>query len=201
MNDIRIDIKVRNNRLVTLIEEQYDNVSQFCKAYNFSQRVVGDYCNLKESPLKSLKTQEVAGWKSSALKIADVLGVLPDEIWPEHMQELKLTVNKGFTTVSSDMVNTLLGSDRRADPLLMYEEEQCVDLLTRAVEQLTAREQKVLAMRFGLNGEEPSTLSQIGDVFGIGPQRVLQIEAKALRKLRHPKRSEVLEDFVLEAGQ
>lgn len=69
--------------------------------------------------------------------------------------------------------------------------------LDEVLEQLTDREENVLRLRFGLdkNGEI-RTLEQVGQVFGVTRERIRQIEAKALRKLRHPSRSKQLRDFL-----
>ena len=53
---------------------------------------------------------------------------------------------------------------------------------------LNDQEQKVLRMRFGLDDDDPKTLEEIGKVFGVTRERIRQIEAKAIRKLRHPSR-------------
>lgn len=57
---------------------------------------------------------------------------------------------------------------------------------------LTAREAKVLRMRFGIDMNTDHTLEEVGKQFDVTRERIRQIEAKALRKLRHPSRSEVL---------
>ena len=61
---------------------------------------------------------------------------------------------------------------------------------------LTPREAKVLSMRFGLEGGHPHTLEEVGKYFNVTRERIRQIEAKALRKLRHPSRSKKLKDFL-----
>ncbi len=61
---------------------------------------------------------------------------------------------------------------------------------------LTERERRVLAMRFGLEDGQMYTLEEVGRAFGVTRERVRQIEAKALRKLRHPLRARVLRDFL-----
>ena len=64
------------------------------------------------------------------------------------------------------------------------------------LETLTEREKKVLRLRFGLNDGRARTLEEVGQFFGVTRERIRQIEAKALRKLRHPTRSKKLRDFL-----
>ena len=61
---------------------------------------------------------------------------------------------------------------------------------------LTPREAKVLRMRFGIDMNTDHTLEEVGKQFDVTRERIRQIEAKALRKLRHPNRSEVLRSFL-----
>ena len=61
---------------------------------------------------------------------------------------------------------------------------------------LTKREARVLSLRFGLEDGRPRTLEEVGKEFDVTRERIRQIEAKALRKLRHPSRSKKLKDFL-----
>ncbi len=61
---------------------------------------------------------------------------------------------------------------------------------------LTEREEKVLKLRFGLEDGQCRTLEEVGQIFGVTRERIRQIEAKALRKMRHPSRSKKLKDFL-----
>jgi len=70
--------------------------------------------------------------------------------------------------------------------------EQLVDVLNT----LTAREEKVLRLRFGLDDGRARTLEEVGKEFNVTRERIRQIEAKALRKLRHPSRSKKLRDYL-----
>jgi RNA polymerase primary sigma factor len=70
--------------------------------------------------------------------------------------------------------------------------DQLLDVLTT----LTVREEKVLRMRFGLDDGKSKTLEEVGRRFDVTRERIRQIEAKALRKLRHPSRSKKLKDFL-----
>ena len=70
--------------------------------------------------------------------------------------------------------------------------EQLMDVLST----LTEREQKVLRLRFGLDDGRPRTREEVGRQFNVTRERIRQIEAKALRKLRHPSRSKILKDYL-----
>lgn len=85
--------------------------------------------------------------------------------------------------------NVPVPADAAAFTLL---KEQLVDVLST----LTEREQKVLRLRFGLDDGRARTLEEVGKVFNVTRERIRQIEAKALRKLRHPSRSRKLKDYL-----
>ncbi len=68
--------------------------------------------------------------------------------------------------------------------------------LSDVLKSLTPREEKVLRLRFGLEDGRPRTLEEVGKEFQVTRERIRQIEAKALRKLRHPSRSKKLRDFI-----
>jgi RNA polymerase primary sigma factor len=67
---------------------------------------------------------------------------------------------------------------------------------TRVLSTLTPREEKVLRMRFGIGEKSDHTLEEVGRDFSVTRERIRQIEAKALRKLRHPSRAKKLRSFV-----
>ena len=85
--------------------------------------------------------------------------------------------------------NVLVPQDAAAFTLL---HEQLMEVLLT----LTEREQKVLRLRFGLDDGRPRTLEEVGKQFNVTRERIRQMEAKALRKLRHPSRSKKLKDYL-----
>jgi RNA polymerase primary sigma factor len=87
---------------------------------------------------------------------------------------------------------TILGPAEAASGELLREQ------VHSALDQLSRREREVLEMRFGLKDGQAHTLEEVGQAFGVTRERIRQIEAKALRKLRHPIRSRKLRDYLSE---
>ena len=76
--------------------------------------------------------------------------------------------------------------------------EMLKDEISEVLLTLTEREEKVIRLRFGLEDGKSRTLEEVGQMFGVTRERIRQIEAKALRKLRHPSRSRKLKDYMTE---
>jgi RNA polymerase primary sigma factor len=101
--------------------------------------------------------------------------------------------------VGEDMDSTL-GDFLEDDSHLAPDDTAIGKLLSERMEDvlgsLTARENRVLQLRFGLQDGRSYTLEEVGQKFGVTRERIRQIEAKALSKLRHPRRSRRLRDFL-----
>ena len=82
------------------------------------------------------------------------------------------------------------------DPLEIIQEKFLHEQIITVLNTISDREAGVIAMRFGLVSDEPMTLSEIGEFYGVTRERIRQIEAKAMSKLRHPSRSESLKDYL-----
>ena len=114
------------------------------------------------------------------LKISQEPSSLQSKIGPEADTELAEFISDDTSDSPEDMAS--------------------YDLLKRHIEEVldtvSERERKVLQLRFGLKDSKPRTLEEVGKVFGVTRERIRQIEAKALRKLRHPSRSRKLKDYL-----
>jgi len=105
-----------------------------------------------------------------------------------------------LSTPVGDDEDSFLGDFIEDTTQLSPYEETSKELLRESIEEvlnsLDEREMKVLSLRFGLMGETPKTLEEVGKIFNVTRERIRQIEAKALRKLRHPSRRKKLQDYL-----
>ena len=86
--------------------------------------------------------------------------------------------------------------ERNVSPEEYATNELLKDEISEVLLTLTEREEKVIRLRFGLEDGKSRTLEEVGQLFGVTRERIRQIEAKALRKLRHPSRSRKLKDYM-----
>ncbi len=90
-------------------------------------------------------------------------------------------------------------SSRTKDAALPIEaaiQSNLQDAVTQALVSLSPREERIVRMRFGIGMSRDHTLSEVGDQFSVSRERIRQIEAKALRKLKHPNRCGMLRSFM-----
>ena len=131
-------------------------------------------------------------------ELAEVCDMEPDKVL-EILKRDKNVVSLD-TPIKEDEDSSLvefIPSDANLDDVVIHEVEQ-KNLREKIDELLTGlndQEQRVLRMRFGLDDDDPKTLEEIGKVFGVTRERIRQIEAKAIRKLRHPSRLKQLKNF------
>jgi RNA polymerase primary sigma factor len=90
----------------------------------------------------------------------------------------------------------LIKASDAVDPYAAAEASALQRIVSEALADLTPREQRILRMRFGIGSTADHTLEEIGKEFGVTRERIRQIEAKALEKLRHPARAHKLATFV-----
>lgn len=117
------------------------------------------------------------------------------KIGPQNMLSLDMPVGSDGEATLGDLVDSF-----DAGPEHEIEIEQLKDLLESVLHTLSEREAGVIMRRFGLIDDEPWTLEQIGQFYGLTRERIRQIETKTMDKLRHPSRKQVLEQFLYGGG-
>ena len=122
----------------------------------------------------------------------------------EHIMKIKQDISSLDASVRDDEEDSVLGDFIEDEDTVSPEESATGQLLKEHVKEmlgaLTEREQKILKLRFGLEDGKSHTLEEVGQEFNVTRERIRQIEAKALRKMRHPTRIRQLEGF-LEAAE
>lgn len=137
------------------------------------------------------------GRTPSPAEIAEDLEMDNEEI--SHLRNISQDyVSLDATTGDGDETTILsLVEDKRSDaPDKKILDESLHDALYAVLNTLTDAEREILKMRFGLDGNSPMSLQQIGDKFNLSKERIRQIEKKAIRRLRHPSRSQTLKSFL-----
>ena len=137
------------------------------------------------------------GRKPTMEEITERTGITPEEMLRiQRRTREPLSLDKPLTPETEDCFVDLVPTETVTDPAELYEQKVLKEQVLKALGTLTPRERDVLTMRYGLEDGDPRTLAEIGQELGITRERVRQIEAKAIRKLRHPSRAAMLEDFV-----
>ena len=117
----------------------------------------------------------------------------------EHLMKISQQPKSLSTPVGDDKEATLEQFVADQSQPSLYDrvsQELLKDALGDVLETLSPRERKVLVMRFGLEDGKPKTLEEVGKEFRVTRERIRQIEAKAIRKLKHPTRARKLKDFL-----
>jgi RNA polymerase sigma factor (sigma-70 family) len=190
MNDYRVKIKVRNNRILKAIESSGGVLGlKWCKANGMCYTSLNDLINMTKSPLTYS-----GEFTTAATKLCDVLGVLPDDLWS---QEQIRPLEKNFTEMEMSY-EQLLALNNVGETFYLTDFEKTIDSerlknkFDELLAGLTERQQQVLNFRFF----QEKTLEEVSDILNISKERVRQIETKAVRLLRNPKRLNALSQFI-----
>ena len=133
------------------------------------------------------------------LRLSVRLGVPADDLFPTEIEHVRVRRQPVPRELSLKEFRELSNSWLLRESVTLDEGMESAELLdgiSKALATLTPREQYVLRARYGFGDGRSRTLGEVGKEFGVGKERIHQIEAKALRKLRHPSRSRALRDFI-----
>ncbi|MBM3223400.1 MAG: sigma-70 family RNA polymerase sigma factor, partial [Candidatus Tectomicrobia bacterium] len=132
---------------------------------------------------------------------------LPEEIAQDtglQVEKVKNTLKVAKRTVSLENhvgegdteLGALIEDKKSTSPLEAVINRDLREKIHKMLNTLSPKEERILRMRFGLGDDPPHTLEEVGQIFGVSRERIRQIEAQALRKLKHPSRSNHLRSFL-----
>ena len=130
-------------------------------------------------------------------ELANKLGISVDKVREVYkISQDPVSLETPIGEEDDSHLGDFIRDERTVSPEEYATEELLKEELAGVLLTLTDREEKVLRLRFGLDDGQCRTLEEVGQIFGVTRERIRQIEAKALRKLRHPSRSRKLKDFL-----
>jgi hypothetical protein len=188
MKDYALQIKIKNNYLLQMMKRRdLTTVAELSRQ-----------CGVNQSTLCSLLSLQTPAYGSSGkllpcvTKLCEFFDCLPEDLFPEqHLQE-SLPINKVLIEANAEDLIPLSMRLASQDPLDLLiqeeEEERTTTLVTEAVAGLFLRDRVIIKHRYGLDRDSPATLKEVGERLVISTTRVKELEARGLRKLRHPSR-------------
>ena len=137
------------------------------------------------------------GHEPTAEEIAEVMNIAPEKVREIlRVAQEPVSLETPIGEEEDSHLGDFIPDEEAQVPAEAAYQSLLREQLSDVLSTLTPREEKVLRLRFGLEDGRPRTLEEVGKEFNVTRERIRQIEAKALRKLRHPSRSKRLKDFL-----
>lgn len=135
----------------------------------------------------------------SAKEIAALMGVEEKKV--RELQSIvkdPISIDQTINDEEDATIGDLIADEDYESPIESIYREQTSTAIDCVLKTLDSREADIIKLRYGLNGKKPQTLDEIGKEYNLSKERIRQIEEKALSKLRHPMRSNMLRNFLTE---
>lgn len=197
MREYRVKVTVRNNLLLSAIEKAgFKSQAEFARSSDMTMSQVNSLVAMREAPINS-----EGSFSPAAKQLMEVLGACPADLWTEEQLTMELRRNTVEKEMSKEAV--MMALETNCQNLIEFEsgedrinKQDFKRTMNHYLDTLLPRERKVLRLRFGLDTDNEKTLEEIGDMFDLSRTRIQQIEALALRHMRHPSRSEELKTYL-----
>lgn len=182
--------KERNEKMVELINVARKDmtIADWCKENNIKYGELNAAIEKDYSPLTKFgKLSEIS------IKLMDVLGCIPEDLWDNSvLYPLEINFSE-FDSIDKDVLKCADEDFVSVCPSKYIEAEQFADRVHEVIEMLfTEKQKEVIRRRFGIDCDKEYMLKEVGEIFGVTGSRIREIEAKALRILRHPSKSDLL---------
>lgn len=190
-DEIRIEVRLRNNRLYEATAGTFGRVSTFCKRTNMCQSDVGALINLKKSPfVKSLSKQGSGNYfyTPTARKLAEICGYCCEELFPVELYE-KVSTPLVVRTMSVNRVLALQDERKELSVNEIGFEVIKKKVIKEALNSMPENCKKIIEDRFGIASGVPLTLEECAARRNVTRERIRQVEARGIRMLRHPTRA------------
>lgn len=197
MKEYRVKVTVRNNLLLSAIEKAgYKTQADFAKYSGIRASDVNSLVALRKCPIN-----HHGEFSDIAKAIMEALGASPSDLWTTEQLSMRLKRNCADRQLTTFELQSALGLDpidrlefKNPDDELFEKEK--TQIISDTLDTLTSSEKRILQMRYGLKNNDENTFKKIANLLNISQERVRQIEAKALRKMRGPKRVDALKDLI-----
>lgn len=191
MKEYKIQIRVKNNLILEKMNKKgVSSVAELSRILNISPPTLFNLINMKKSAIKLLDGE----WRDIVIRLCDFFVCTPEELFTERQKYAHGISKKEYFVAEAEvnyylekMEENTLSLENRAD-----QESLKQKVLPEVLSTLTPRERKVIECRF----IDDMTLEKTGNIFNVNRERIRQIEARALRKLRHESRLDKLKEFI-----
>ena len=140
---------------------------------------------------------QILGREPTPAEIAEKMGVSVEKVIEiQKIAQDPVSLEKPIGEEEDSHLGDFIEDNTSASPAEKAESRMLREQLLQVLSTLTPREQEVLRMRYGIDDARAKTLEEVGKEFNVTRERIRQIEAKALRKLRHPNRTKKLKDYI-----
>lgn len=189
IDELRIEVRIKNNRLFNAIVPVFGSISEFCRRAGFCNSEVCALINLRMSPFSTTGRNCWAGYKPVAIKLAEICGYSCEDLFPIELYK-KLLNNKVIKSMSLKTAIALRDDRTPVDDNYISAEKNIVkNEISKAIDYAIScdRKNKAIRLLYGLGaGGYERTKREVASIFRVSSSRINQIECTVISKLRKP---------------